>query len=87
MKASPKQSEVLKMARDKGGDFTKQDAVDLLGHAYYHNEEKYVGEILSNMVKSGFIVRLSPGKFQLSKSRLENLKKGETDVNQKSLFE
>ena len=86
MKATPKQSKILQMAREKGGEFTKTDAVELIGDIYYCNEDKHVGDVLGRMVKSGFIVRIKPGHFKLSESRMISLKKDVDDPNQKSLF-
>lgn len=74
------------MAREMGGSFTKQDAVQLIGHRYYCNEDKHVGDVLSRMVKAGFIIRIKPGHFELSKGRMQALKKLEENPNQQSLF-
>ena len=35
------------------------------GGTYYHNGEKYVGEILGRMVNAGLIERVKPGVFRL----------------------
>lgn len=87
MKATPKQRKILQMAQEMGGEFTKGDAIELLGSGYYCNEDKHVGDILSRMVNAGFIVRIKPGHFTLAPSRLEKLKKDAENPNQKTLFE
>jgi hypothetical protein len=43
MKASPKQLAILKLAREKGGYFTKRHAVELLQHDYFHCAGHMVG--------------------------------------------
>ncbi len=74
------------MAQEKGGEFTKQDAVSLIGGRYYCNEDKHVGDLLSRMVDSQFIVRIKPGHFKLPVSRNGGTKLGEADPAQQSLF-
>lgn len=73
------------MATSKGGEFTKKDAVELIGNRYYCNEDKHVGDVLSRMVNAQFIIRVKPGHFKLSPSRSANLK-AIIDPNQKELF-
>ena len=45
--------------------FKKSEAVDLLKGGYYYNAAKYVGEILSRMVKSGWLTRVSRGVYKV----------------------
>jgi len=59
---TPKQRKILDLA--KNGEFTKQEAVALIGDNY-NSAEKYVGEVLSRMVESGLIIRVRNGVFRL----------------------
>ena len=61
---SPKQRDILKLFRP-GFEVTKQTIVGVYGGTYYHNGEKYVGEILGRMVNAGLIERVKPGVFRL----------------------
>ena len=62
---SPKQREILRLFRP-GFEVTKQTVVDSKACGpYYHNTEKYVGEILSRMVNQGLLERVHPGVFRL----------------------
>ncbi len=47
--------------------FTKSEAVDLLGSGYYCNASKYVGEILSRMVKRRLIRRVKRGVYRVGR--------------------
>lgn len=71
MKLSSKQQEVINYARNNGNEITKKEAVQLLAHYYYTNADHYVGEILSRLVKTNHLRRLSPGKFKLSSGSVE----------------
>ena len=86
MKATPLQNKLLQMAQQKGGTFTKSDAVQLIGGKYYCNEDKHVGDVLSRMVNAGFLVRVKPGHFELPKHRVEKVRGTEIDPAQSSLF-
>ena len=70
---SPKQRDILKLFRP-GLEVTKQAIVDVYGDYYYHNGEKYIGEILGRMVKCGLIERVKPGVFRLGKVALDENK-------------
>ena len=71
---SPKQRDILKLFRP-GFEVTKQTVVDAYGGAYYHNGQKYIGEILSRMVKQGLIERVKPGVFRLPDTPMEKCKR------------
>lgn len=60
-----KQKALLVYARANDNKITKKEAVKLIGHHYYHNASKYVGEILSRMVNAGTLTRIKQGSFQL----------------------
>lgn len=52
--------------------------------SYYYNANKYVGEILSRMIKSGHVERVKKGVFKLVKERGVIIT---TNIdNQKTLF-
>jgi hypothetical protein len=82
MKLTPKQAAILRECKNLGGTITKKDAVRLIGDGYYHNAEKYVGEVLATMVKSGLIVRVKMGHYKLGKGG----KAATADNNQTELF-
>ena len=60
-----KQVALLEYARANNNEITKKDAVKLIGHHYYHNASKYVGEIISRMVNTGTLTRIKNGSFRL----------------------
>jgi hypothetical protein len=83
-KLSEKQSFILGLLESKE-QITKKEVCSYLARRYYHNGEKYIGEVLSRMVQRGILKRVKPGVFK--KGRLNYLgKKGKIDPNQKSLF-
>lgn len=65
MGLTPSQKKVLKLAQDMGGTVVSSTIVEALGGAYFRNPEKYVGDIVSRMVKSGLLIRVKPGVFRL----------------------
>jgi len=80
MNLTEKQQVIIQHCRSNG-TISKVDAVYMLKCFYYTNAGKYVGEILSRMVKSGKLKRIKPGLFELGK--------GKSDViitNQPNLF-
>lgn len=64
MNLPSKQQALLDRCR-QDGQITSQTAYEMLSAYYYHNHEKYIGEILSRMVKSGKFIRVKPRLFQL----------------------
>ena len=69
---SPKQKAIIKLMQDNDGKTTKAEAVILLQSQYYCNAEKYVGDILSRMVRIGLIDRVKNGVFEISKKTRNN---------------
>jgi hypothetical protein len=67
-----KQRKLIEFARSNGNKLTKQDAVNLIGGTYYCNGAKHTGDVLSRLVKSGFLIRIKPGVFELGKGKKEN---------------
>lgn len=65
MKLSEKQQKIIDYARENGMQITKQKAVELIGNGYFANADKYVGEILSRMVKMRWLIRVKPGLFKI----------------------
>jgi len=70
---SPKMKEILRLFH-KDQELTKAVIVQNCGLEYYHNAEKYIGETLSRMVKSGLLERVKPGVFKLGKPEAKNRK-------------
>lgn len=73
------QETILNYTKANGGSITKKEAIDLIGDRYYFNADKYVGEVLSRMVKAQFLIRIKPGVFKIGQVHLPN-------ENQISLF-
>lgn len=83
MNLPSKQQAILDEVR-KSGTITTKMANQMLAGYYYHNGEKYVGEILARMVKAGKLKRIKPGLFELGSG-----KAAQSDViikNQEKLF-
>lgn len=59
---------------------TIADIYKNVSFTYYHNADKYVGEMLSRMIKSGKVERIKPGVFKWRG------RQGIEDVNQLNLF-
>lgn len=64
---SQKQTLIIETAKQNGGKITTAQAVALLGREYYHNGQKYVSEILGRMAKSGALIRVKRGVYELPK--------------------
>ena len=80
MNLPSKQQAIIDRCR-QDGQITSKIANEMLAGYYYHNGEKYVGEILGRMVTSGKLKRIKPGLFELGI--------GKSDVvikNQSKLF-
>lgn len=78
---TPKQMILFEYCREHT-EITKRKAIELIGHTYYINAPKHVGDILSRMVKSGLFKRIKPGVFALG----QRTKKESIPENQLKLF-
>jgi len=85
MKPSPKQKQILDFALKNNNQITKKQAIELIGHYYFLNAQKYVGEVLSRMVKSKLLKRVKNGLFEISTERKETAK-GIVNPNQLELL-
>lgn len=65
MGLTPSQKKVLQLAKDMGGTVVSSTIFEALGGAYFRNPEKYVGDIVSRMVKAGLLIQVRPGVFRL----------------------
>lgn len=63
---SEKQSIILDFVR-RNGNITTKKANELLAKYYYHNSQHYVSEILTRLVKSNKLIRVSIGYYELGK--------------------
>lgn len=63
MSATENQIKVLQLAEKNGGEITKQEVCKHI--RYYNNTQKYVGEILSRMVKNGQLIRIKNGLYKI----------------------
>lgn len=86
-KIGNREREVIALCQKKGGKLTKKEAVAEFGHWYYHNCEKWIGEILSRLVKRNIFEREKnengnniPGKYMIRKTPVQG------PVEQTSLF-
>lgn len=88
---SHKQEEILRLFYPEM-EVTKQTIVKNCGLRYYHNAEKYIGEILGRMVTQGLIDRVRPGVFMLpgkakvKAAKANNAKPVPINDNQMDLF-
>lgn len=85
MTLSPKQKEIVKLfSNDRNKILTQGEISHSVPFGYYANGSKYVGEILSRMVKRNMLVRIKPGHFRLGSFRepVENI----DNPNQLELF-
>lgn len=55
---------LIKSLASQQETITTKDAYQLLSHTYYHNGDKYVSEILTRMVRSGHLLRISRGIYK-----------------------
>lgn len=61
-----KQKAIIQFIALRGGEAKKSEIVEAYKHWYYHNSAKYIGEILSRLVKSKKIRRLRKGVYAFS---------------------
>lgn len=80
-----KAKKLIQAAKENGGNITTSQAVELLQHHYYHNARKYVGEILSRLVKSGKLKRVKPGAYELNAPTIKH--PGTAQIEQPTLFQ
>lgn len=81
MKLTPHQKTVVQMINDAPDNIiTKQDVCKVI--RFYNNTEHYVGEILSRMVKMGYIRRIKNGVFTIG----SGMRAVEQIKNQTKLF-
>jgi hypothetical protein len=86
---SPKMKQILRLFTAPGQELPKADIVKYSGLRYYHNTEKYVGEILGRMVANGLLERVKPGVYRIGIRRAFRKAKAEPvkdDPNQLTLF-
>ncbi|MCQ4139206.1 type IV toxin-antitoxin system AbiEi family antitoxin domain-containing protein [Chryseobacterium sp. EO14] len=76
-----KQKVIFEFVKDNGS-ITKKTAIEKIGNNYFLNADKYVGEVLSRMVKSGLLKRVKKGVFTLG----ERVNKNSIPENQLKLF-
>jgi predicted transcriptional regulator of viral defense system len=61
-----KQRTICAFARTNEGMVSIDDCLSMNAvNTYYHNAPKYIGEIMSRLVKRGILVRIKPGHFKL----------------------
>ena len=62
-----RQKQVLEaFNRDFDLVLTNKEIIELSGIRYYHQTKKWIGVVLSRMVKNGSLVRVSIGHYRLS---------------------
>ena len=80
---SDKQKMILEFCSKNDNQITKIQAVHLIGNCYFLNAPKYVGEVLSRMVKSKLLKRIKNGLFEVqNKQTVSNI----TNPNQLQLL-
>ncbi len=60
-----KQKLIYQFIKSKG-EASLQDIASAMPWAYYYNQNKHFGDVLSRMVRIGLIERIKPGVFKLS---------------------
>lgn len=66
MALTPHQKTILNLFQKEKRPMKKSEIVELVFISYYHGKDKYIGEILSRMVKNGLLVRVSNGMYALN---------------------
>jgi len=73
MKLSVKQQKIINFInKSEDKQITKKQAIELVDD-YYYNASKYVGEILSSMVKSGSLERIKNSVFKIGKGKSQKV--------------
>lgn len=62
-----RQKEVIKAFKEPGEVLTKKEIMERARLYYYHNSAKHAGDVLTRMVRNGSLVRVSQGRYKLSK--------------------
>jgi len=70
---SEKQRIILDYASKNDNKISKKEAIVLIGHNYFLNAEKYVGEVLSRMVNSNLLKRVKNGQFEIELKRKQTV--------------
>jgi predicted transcriptional regulator of viral defense system len=81
---SEKQKAIIARAQMQGGVISTCQAIETIGKAYYHNEAKHTGEVLSRMVKVGLLARVQRGVYQVV--RTHTRAKATTGEGQTTMF-
>ena len=81
---SEKQKAIIARATLQGGHITTAQAIETIGKAYYHNEAKHTGEVLTRMVKVGILARVQRGVYEVI--RTHTRAKASTGEGQTVLF-
>ena len=55
-------------------------------YSYYLNWQKHFGDVMSRLVKQGFVIRIKPGVFRLNETMKRPGKPIEENPNQLGLF-
>jgi len=79
--SSQKQTAILRYIAD--GEKTKKQIVNRFGAWHYRNSNKYIGEILTRMVRKGLLVRVEKGLYK--RKHFERVE-AENEREQISLF-
>jgi hypothetical protein len=77
-----KQKAIILSAHQNDGQITKAEAVQLIGGYYYHNADKYVGEVLARLVKTRVLNRIQRGVYELARLDKAALPMSEADKRQ-----
>lgn len=67
-----KQNEILKVIYGKDS-MTKKEIVKAVPFSYWNNTEKYIGEILTRMVRSGKLERIGRGIYKVGPGKKEKI--------------
>ncbi len=67
-KIGKREQHIIDLCRKNGGVLTKKEAVAAFGHWYFHNGEKWIGDILSRLVKRNVFEREKPGVYIFRKT-------------------
>lgn len=84
MKPSPIQQDVIAFISKHGGEVAFSEISAEFGVRYYTSSEYHVGQLLSRMVKSGFVKRVRKGVYVLGDGKKPP--KAEESANHPTLF-